>query len=198
MSKQTLFTYVLILFTLMVVYQIWRDTPYFQLTCLASADNGESYCVRDRDIPDNAVQLLSNIDTKLKQLVEKISSKYPKEQRVKRLKDGFINTKIEEILPTSKLTAYSENKGEKMAFCLHKKKNGYNTEMIDENTLTFVALHELSHVMTLSVGHEPEFWDNFKFLIDEASQLQLYKPVDYSNSPKEYCGMEINDSPYFE
>ena len=41
--------------------------------------------------------------------------------------------------------------------------------MFDENTLTFVALHELSHVMTVSVGHKQEFWDNFKFILKESN-----------------------------
>ena len=35
-----------------------------------------------------------------------------------------------ETLPTSKFTAYSENKGEKIAFCLNKK--GDNENLIDE------------------------------------------------------------------
>ena len=42
----------------------------------------------------------------------------------------------------------------------------------------FVALHELSHVMTVSVGHTQEFWENFKFLLKEAVDT-------YSGSKKE-------------
>ena len=54
----------------------------------------------------------------------------------------------------------SINKGEKIAFCLNTRKGG--NKLIDENTLMFVALHELSHVGTVSIGHTQDFWRNFK------------------------------------
>ena len=104
--------------------------------------------------------------------------------------------KIKETLPTSKHTAYSENKGEKMAFCVTKKKNG--TQLIDENTLTFVAIHELAHIATKSIGHNDEFWNNFKFLLEEAKKINIYNPVDYKKKPQEYCGMDITDNPYYD
>ena len=53
---------------------------------------------------------------------------------------NFNPRKISEILPTSEFTAYSENKGEKIAFCTTTTKNG--SKLIDENTLTFVAIRE--------------------------------------------------------
>ena len=71
-------------------------------------------------------------------------------------------------------------------------------KLIDIETLTFVALHELSHVMTLSVGHKQEFWQNFKFVLENAKAAGIYHPVDYKKQPKEYCGMKINDNPYYD
>ena len=50
----------------------------------------------------------------------------------------FNPRKISETLPTSEFTAYSENKGEKLAFCTTTTKKG--SKLIDENTLTFVAI----------------------------------------------------------
>ena len=73
-----------------------------------------------------------------------------------------------------------------------------NQNMIDENTLTFVALHELSHLATKSIGHNDEFWNNFKFLITQASIIQIYTPIDYKKQKQEYCGMNIKDNPYFD
>ena len=75
--------------------------------------------------------------------------------------------------------------------------NENNNELIDENTLMFVALHELSHIATASIGHEPEFWENFKFLLDVAVKMKLYTPENYGDKSKEYCGMKINDNPYY-
>ena len=108
----------------------------------------------------------------------------------------FNPKKIVETLPTSEYTAYSENKGQKIAFCLNKKKED-NNHLIEENTLMFVALHEMAHVASKSIGHNTEFWDNFKFLIGEAEEIQLYTPIDYSKKNTEYCGMIITSSPYF-
>ena len=79
---------------------------------------------------------------------------HPEDERVQRLVQKFNPTKISETLPTSEFTAYSENKGEKLAFCLNKEKEG--TQLIDLNTLTFVAIHELAHIMTESEGHKQE------------------------------------------
>ena len=67
----------------------------------------------------------------------------------------FNPKKVSETLPTSSYTAYSENKGEKLAFCTTTTKEG--DQLIDENTLTFVAIHELAHIMTVSIGHTTEF-----------------------------------------
>jgi hypothetical protein len=110
--------------------------------------------------------------------------------------EGFNPKKISETLPTSELTAFSENKGEKIAFCLNKTKNG--SKLIDINTLTFVALHELSHVATESVGHKQDFWQNFKWILKNAKEAGIYSPVDYKKYPEEYCGMNINDNPYYD
>jgi predicted metal-dependent hydrolase len=90
-----------------------------------------------------------------------------------------------------------ENKGDKIAFCLNKR-NENNNKLIDINTLTFVALHELSHIMTESIGHKQDFWQNFKFLLTNAKEAGIYEPVDYKKNPKQYCGMTINDNPYYD
>ena len=61
----------------------------------------------------------------------------------------------------------------------------------------FVTLHELAHIMTKSIGHTKEYWDNFKDLLSEAVKINIYKPVDYSKDPIKYSGEEITDSPYY-
>ena len=61
---------------------------------------------------------------------------------------------------------------EKKSFCLNKSKNG--SKLIDINTLTFVALHELSHIATKSVGHGQEFWQNFKWVLQNAKAAGIY------------------------
>jgi hypothetical protein len=55
----------------------------------------------------------------------------------------------------------------------------------------------MSHVASETIGHNKEFWDNFKFLLGEARDAGLYNAVDYSTSKQEYCGMTISDNPLF-
>jgi hypothetical protein len=83
-----------------------------------------------------------------------------------------------------------------MAFCLNEDKAG--TRLIDLSTLTFVAIHELAHLMTESIGHKEEFWDNFKFLLESAKKAGIYEPVDYAKSPVQYCGTRIDENPLFK
>ena len=188
--------FILICLIVILSYRIYRDSDLFHLKCIISNVDGNTYCVRERSKIELAADKLAKVNHNMKSLVEHCKNNFNSEERVKRLTEGFNPKKITETLPTSEFTAYSENKGEKIAFCLDTEKNNKG-RLIDLNTLTFVAIHELSHVATYSVGHTPEFWANFKFLLEEAEKINIYKPVDYSKNPKKYCGMEINDNPYF-
>lgn len=188
--------FILICLIVILSYRIYRDSDLFHLKCIISNIDGNTYCVRERSKLELAADKLAKVNQNMKSLVEHCKNNFNSEERIKRLKEGFNPKKITETLPTSEFTAYSENKGEKIAFCLDTEKNNKG-KLIDLNTLTFVAIHELSHVASKSVGHTPEFWANFKFLLQEAEKINIYKPVDYSKNPKKYCGMEINDNPYF-
>lgn len=197
MEKQSLLTYVIIGVVVLICLKIYSESETFQLTCIISEKDGKRYCVREREKLNQAADLLAKVTNKCKKMVEFMNAKHPEDDRVKKLVEGFNPTKISETLPTSELTAYSENKGEKLAFCLNKRKED-DTQLIDMNTLTFVALHELSHIMTASVGHKQEFWQNFKFLLENAKEAGIYDPVDYKKKPQDYCGMKITDNPYYD
>lgn len=193
--KENILFYVMIGFILLVCLKVYSESGVYNLKCIVSTIDGNKYCVREREREQEAADLLAEVTGKCKELVKYMDKKHPNDERVKRLVKGFNPKKISETLPTSELTAYSENKGEKIAFCLNKKKNG--TQLIDLNTLTFVAIHELSHIMTTTIGHKQEFWQNFKFLLENAEKAGIYKPVDYKKQPEDYCGMTISDSPLY-
>lgn len=198
MTGEEILGYFIIGFILFVSFYTYRDNyESFQLKCIVSSVDGNKYCVREREKIEQAADLLASISKKCKELVAYTSEKYPDKESVQRLKLNFNPQKIMETLPTSTYTAYSENKGEKVAFCLNKQKQD-NDNLIDESTLTFVAIHELSHVMTKSIGHKSEFWSNFKFLLECAKEAGIHTPVDYKEKPQEYCGMKIHDNPYYD
>ena len=188
--------YTIIFLVLIITYRIYKESDYFHLKCIISDVDGNKYCVRERSKLELAADKLANVNIKLKKLVKHVGKKYPNRDNCKRLVSKFNPKKIYETLPTSEYTAYSQNKGEKLAFCLNTKKNG--GKLIDLNTLTFVAIHELAHIASKSIGHNEEFWNNFKFLLEEAEIIGIYQPEDYKENPKNYCGMKITDNPYYD
>ncbi len=196
MEKHSIFFYIFLAFILFLCLIIYYQSDAFDLKCIISSRDGNKYCVRERDKMELAANLLADATQKMKDIVTYLKEKQPNDPRTKRLSEGFNPKKISETLPTSELTAYSENKGEKIAFCLNQSKNG--SKLIDINTLTFVSLHELSHIATESVGHKQDFWQNFKWILENAKEAGIYSPVDYKKYPQEYCGMTINDNPFYD
>lgn len=195
-DKHSILIYIIIAFVIFMGLKIYSESDAFNLKCIISDVDGERYCVRERATIQLAADLLATVTQKLKDLVAYTAKKFPDDEKVQRMVQKFNPTKISETLPTSEFTAYSENKGEKLAFCLNKEKNG--TKLIDINTLTFVAIHELAHIMTISEGHKQEFWQNFKFLLEQAKEANIYDPIDYKKNPQPYCGMDISDNPYYD
>ena len=196
MEKHSIFFYIFLAFILFLCLIIYYQSDAFDLKCIISSKDGNKYCVRERDKMELAANLLADATQKMKDVVNYLKEKQPNDPRTKRLTEGFDPKKVNETLPTSELTAYSENKGEKLAFCLYQSKNG--SKLIDINTLSFVSLHELSHIATESVGHNQDFWQNFKWILQNAKEAGIYSPVDYKKYPQEYCGMTINDNPYYD
>jgi len=196
MDKHSGFFYIFVFFILFLCLRVYLDSDAYNLKCIIASKDGNRYCVREREKLELAANLLATVTQKMKDMVKYLKEKHPEDPRVIKLVAGFNPQRISETLPTSELTAFSENKGEKIAFCLNTTKEG--NKLIDINTLTFVALHELTHVMTTSIGHKQDFWQNFKFVLENAKEANIYMPVDYKKNPQEYCGMTINDNPYYD
>ena len=196
MNKHSWFFYIFVFFILFLCLRVYLDSDAYNLKCIIASKDGNRYCVREREKLELAANLLATVTQKMKDMVKYLKETHPEDPRVIKLVAGFNPQRVSETLPTSELTAYSENKGEKIAFCLNTTKEG--NKLIDINTLTFVALHELTHVMTTSIGHKQDFWQNFKFVLENAKAANIYIPVDYKSNPQEYCGMTINDNPYYD
>ena len=94
-------------------------------------------------------------------------------------------------------TSYTINKGEAMRLCLRSKSDP--TRLVPLDVLTFVMLHELSHIATYKHwGHIDQFWITFKFILHEAVEAGIYRPVNYEFAPVTYCGLNIAYSPLYD
>ena len=194
--KMSLSGWVLAIFVAGIALKMYFESDAFNLKCIVSDVDGNKYCVRERAKLQLAADLLANTTQKLRKLVAYLGKTFPQRANCKRLVDNFDPQTVKEILPTSEYTAYSENKGEKLAFCTTTTKKG--DKLIDPNTLMYVAIHELAHIATKSIGHTQEFWQNFKFLLQNAVKIKIYNPVDYKKKNKNYCGMKITDNPLYD
>ena len=150
--------YILIALIAVICIRVYQSSDSFQLKCVVSDVDGNKYCVRERAKLVLAADLLAQCTVNMKKLVAHMETTHPGQDNVRRLVTNFDPHQVCETLPTSEFTAYSENKGEKLAFCLNTTKEG--GKLIDPNTLMFIALHEMAHIMTESIGHKDEFWKN--------------------------------------
>ena len=91
-------------------------------------------------------------------------------------------------------TSFVVNKGEKFGLCLRSKKT---MEFHPADLLQFVTIHELTHMGTITYGHNKEFWSWMKFMLVQAKAAGLHTPVNYSEKPVMYCGLEVVSNPYF-
>jgi predicted metal-dependent hydrolase len=197
MKNNIILNIFLIILSLFLANYLYKTHEDFSLRCIISDKDGNRYCVRDRQKLHMAADKLAIVSKKCSLLVEHLKKNHLEKESAKRLIENYNPKKIYETLPTSEYTAYSENKGEKLAFCLDTEKNSKG-KLIDDNTLMYVALHELSHIASKSIGHTDEFWNNFKFLITESKKINIYNPIDYGKKSHRYCGMDITDNPYFD
>lgn len=96
----------------------------------------------------------------------RLSQIFPEIDRVRILKAG---------------SSYTLGK-EKIYMCTRDKKSN----VYDDNTLTYVFLHELAHCQTKQVGHGDEFKRQFARLLYRAKQFGLYD--DRIPHDSNYCG----------
>ena len=90
--------------------------------------------------------------------------------------------------------AYTVNKGDQLRICVRDEKSDNLFE--DENTMVFVMLHELAHLMSKSYGHNLEFKKNFSYIAKIAVEIGVYKYEDFNKNPQTYCGTDITNSAF--
>lgn len=185
--------YFIIIAVISVSFVLKYESFSNEIVYTKSKVDGKSYLVRNLPDKDKAANLLADLKEKCITLVRFLSLKYPKNPAVKRLLVKYNPDNITESSKNSKYTSYSVNKGEKIVFCIRSRDD--KEKLVEPNVLMFVALHELAHVMTKSIGHTEEFWDNFRFLLQEAIIAKVYRYQDFRKKPVKYCGTEITDTP---
>ena len=180
---------VVVVATLILQYENFSN----EVTLVKSTIDNHDYLVRNVTDKQDAANILAKLRQRCVTLVTHMDQRHGKKHCVKRLLENYHPDNISEGAKSNKYTSYSVNKGEKIVFCLRSR--DAEEKLVDLNVLLFVAIHELAHVMTKSIGHTEEFWTNFKFLLEQAIEIGVYRHHDYRKHPVKYCGTDITDSP---
>lgn len=168
-----------------------------KMVYVKSPFTNQSYLVRDDGNKQNSALLLSRlIDNIFKFRTHLVTNKSKIEPKYSQYIDQLArnlteSTKIYENDGSEGFTSYSVNKGEELVFCLKSKKT---KNLHSLNLIMYVALHELAHIACPETGHTPLFKDIFAMFTREAIKIKLYKNVNYSEDPVEYCGMILSSS----
>ena len=171
----------------------------FPLVDVKSNVDGRTYRVRDMPDKQKAADLLASVRRKIQRLYNIIKDKFPDKPQVKQWVQNFVPepSRFVEATPDAEHTSYTVNKGDKIHLCL-RQRQGNDETLVDENVMVFVAIHEMAHVITASVGHGPDFWNNFGWLLKQAEANNIYQYQDFKSHPVSYCGINITDSPAYD
>ncbi len=189
--------FVLVILIAAFIAMRMKDSKY-PMAYVKSAVDGERYLVRNLPDKQESADRLARVRAKLLRLRKYLEQSHMSKPFVSQMIKNFdcSASRFSESTPDAQYTSYSVNKGEKIYMCLRQRNE--KEELVNENIIVFVALHEMSHVGTVSVGHTPEFWNNFAWLIKEAEKAKVYTYQDFAAHPVEYCGVHITDSPTYK
>jgi hypothetical protein len=180
----------IIIMAIIFFYCLYLYDYYSKMDTIVSKVDNHTYQVQKKDDAEDAADLIAHIRERLMTIVNHLKQAYPGDERVERLKNNFKPDNISEGIDTPGTTSYSINKGEQIILCLRT-----NNKLVDINTMMFVVLHELSHIATTDIGHTPNFWSNFRWILEESINIGMYTKQDFDKHKVEYCGMDITSSP---
>ncbi len=187
------FTSIFVSCLLLTILYIHFENKKSDVNYIVSKVDNRKYLVQNHKDKQQAADNLATIRKNLVRLVKELKKKNINNVDIERMVNNFNPNNISESTKDNKYTSYSVNKGEKIVFCLRSRDEKNN--LVDINTMMFVALHELAHTMTKSIGHTEEFWNNFRILLKNARKLGIYKRVNYDKNPVDYCGTKITNDP---
>jgi hypothetical protein len=197
MDTEVSWLFIAVVVTIAYVAMYFKSSKY-PMSLTQSTIDSEYYLVRNLPDKQDAADRLARVRAKILRLRKHLEQTHMDKPFVSQMINNFdcSSSRFSESTPDAQYTSYSVNKGEKIFMCLRQRNE--REELVNENIVLFVALHEMSHVGTASIGHTPEFWNHFAWVLKQAEQLKIYEYTDFAAHPVEYCGVHITDSPTYK
>ena len=170
---------------------------------LVEGHSGKSYLVGDTEYKYDVASLFSKIEENMYKLrdymYKNIDNEEIIEQRkfikdsIKLLKKNLRKnrTKFLENHNEENLTSYSVNKGEELVLCVRNKNE---KKLQDLNTMMYVSIHEMAHMGCHEIGHTDLFHKIFKYYLQIAVKIGIYKKEEYFVTRPNYCGMVLTSN----
>ena len=206
-----LYTSLIICLILMMFYYIYKviiykfdsfsiDNNIYQYS---SIDGNKYYVHNKHEDMQLAADIFAKIDKSINNFLNLLYEKYKNSDNYKRrevaelMMTRYHTASLRENSPLNvdKDTSYTINKGDIIAICI---RSGINYGIHDIQTIMFVVLHELTHLAIKAYDHPDEFWQVFKFVLEESESMNIYISPNYALHPVEYCGITINYSPRWD
>jgi hypothetical protein len=190
--------FIIIILIFVIIFNCYNNYLQNSGLLIIEGIDGNNYYVRDDNDKDRAADTLYEIRQNLKKLISFIeeNSENDKEffifkDNINSIKNKIDNVIIKETPKSSSYTSYSVNKGEELYLCIRSKNTN---EIHDINDLLYVAIHEIAHIGCPEIGHTNLFFKINLYLLKKAVEFNLYKYDNYNNKPREYCGINLNNT----
>ena len=151
------------------------------------APSGKTYRVKQAPGQELVAERLDILSTKLHAFLDAAEDAYPGDRRIVNVRARWTGTLSE--TERSDDIAYSLNKRD-VHVCIRSDLDTIETM----NTCMYVLLHEIAHVATDSLGHEPEFWRNFRWFLEVAEKLGVYTYEDFDVKQTTFCGHTLGNN----
>jgi hypothetical protein len=190
--------YILIIIIIIIIFHCYYKYLENSELIIIEGIDGNNYYVRDDTNFNEAVEILVELRNNLIKLIDFIinNSENDKEYLIYKNNIELIKNKINKVIiketpKNSNYTSYSVNKGEELFFCIRSKKDN---KIHDLNDLLYVAIHEIAHIGCPEIGHTDLFFKINLYLLKKAVEFNLYKYDNYNTQPREYCGIDLNNT----
>lgn len=186
---------IIIFIVFLIIINYFSKISSKEVVYIISDYDNKKYLVLNKVDKHDAAYTLSVIRDRIKKLVDYLNKnidKYPDykiyiTQLITRI--GDIN--LTENAPGEKFTSYTVNKGQEISLCLRNISTG---KLHNINIITYVAIHEISHVACPVPDHDDPFRKIFIFFLQKSIELKIYKKENYDINPFNYCGLEIKEN----
>ena len=183
-------TLIFVIVTLLLGYILWTKIHEYNTSCVnvKSTIDQQDYCVQPSEYSQEAANTLATLKKATLKLIECTKRYDPEFADLVARK--YVNVSLSEPYYSKETTSYTVSKKD-IYMCINTDPEAQDIPY-ELNTLMYVYLHELAHVISSSEGHTEEWSHLFRKLLDYSEQCGIYRRVSFKQNPVSYCGLVID------